>query len=382
MKRIYHLASVLFAAMFLSGITANSQVNDTYFDFSTEGPVGAEETIDNLGNALEVGVKFQVTHMGIINGIHYYSNSSNTGTHVANLWTNAGVNLGTADDGGNNGSGWRYIEFASPVSVSVGVTYVASVFMPSGFYSSTLNYFNGVPPPDRNQIHLLTDAAAQPPGNGLFIQNATSAFPNTSFNASNYWVDIDFSQTFPLPVTLTGFRATTSNSDVLLSWKTETEINNRGFEIQRSNNSSDWYPVKFMNSAGDGSITRNYSYTDNSLAPGLYYYRLKQMDFDGKSTFSTTATATVAGKGKTLLFQNYPNPFSGISTIRFDLTKTQKVKLSIIDMAGREVRVLTNKVSEAGSHQVIIDAANLQKQIYLVRLQTENGILTKSILVE
>jgi hypothetical protein len=383
MKLTQPIASFLFVALLFCGITVHSQVNDTYFDFSTEGPgAPAEETVDNLGNALEVGVKFQVDHMGIINGVHYYSNTSNTGTHVANMWTNAGVNLATADDGGNNGGGWRYIEFASPIAVSVGVVYVVSVFMPSGFYSATNNYFNGVPPPYRNHIQLLSDAAAQPPGNGLFIQNATSAFPTGSFQATNYWVDVDYSMTFPLPVVLSDFRAATNSNDVLLSWKTETESNNRGFEIQRSNNSSDWYPIKFMNSTGDGSITRNYSYPDKGLAPGFYYYRLKQTDFDGKSSFSAIVTATVAGKGKTLLFQNYPNPFSGTSTIRFDLPATQKVKLSIIDMTGREIKVLANKVSEAGSHQVAIDAANLQKQIYLVRLQTENGVLTKSILVE
>ncbi|HLG41049.1 MAG TPA: DUF4082 domain-containing protein [Chitinophagaceae bacterium] len=383
MKRFFYSPAFLLvlAMVLLFGLTAKSQ-GESYFDFGTEFPMGADETIDNSGNALEVGVKFQTDVTGIVRGVHFYKNASNTGTHIANLWTDAGANLATANDGGALGTGWRYIEFAAPVSISPSTTYIVSVFMPTGFYSATINYFNGVPPTIRNNILLLSDAAAQPPGNGVFIQNATSAFPNGSFNAANYWIDLQFQQTFPLPVTLTDFRATTSNSDVLLSWKTETETNNKGFEIQRSNNSSDWYPVKFVNSTGDGSFTRTYSYTDKGLAPGLYYYRLKQLDFDGKSTFSPIATATIAGKGKTLLFQNYPNPFSGTSTIRFDLPTDQMIKLSIIDMTGREVRVLANKLGQAGSHQVTIDAAALQRQIYLVRLQTESGVLTKTILVE
>lgn len=382
MKRFY--TNLLLGAIMLvcAQIPVSAQVNDSYFDFGTEGPVGAEETVDNGGNALEVGFKFQVTHMGVINGIHYYSNASNTGTHVANLWDNGGTNLGTADDGGNNGVGWRYIEFASPVAVSVGTTYVASVFMPTGFYSATNNWFNGVPPTDRHDIHLLTDAAAAPPGNGVYIQNATSAFPNASFQASNYWVDIDFSLTFPLPVTLVDFKAAVSGSNVQLSWKTEIETSNKGFEIQRSNNSADWYPVRFTNSLGDGISIRNYSFTDFSLAPGMYYYRLKQIDIDGKSTYSPIVTASISGKGKTLLFQNYPNPFSATSSIRFDLPSAQKIKLSLIDLTGREVRVLANKVAEAGSHQLTINAAALPKQIYVLRLQTEAGLLTRRIVVQ
>ena len=381
MKRFYK--NLLLGAILVvcAQISAHAQYNDSFFDFNTEGPVGAEEDLDN-GSALEVGIRFRVTHMGIINGIHYYQNANNTGTHVANLWDNTGTNLGTANDGGVNGPGWRYIPFGSPVAVSVGVTYMASVFMPTGHYSATTNFFNGVPLADRHEIHLLTDAEAQPPGNGAYIVNATSAFPNASFQATNYWVDINFTQTFPLPVTLVDFRAAVSGSNVQLNWKTEIETNNKGFEIQRSNNSADWYPVRFTNSLGDGVSIRNYSHTDYSLAPGMYYYRLKQIDIDGKFTFSPIVTATISGKGKTLLFQNFPNPFASTSTIRFDLPSAQKIRLSVVDMTGREVRVLANKLAEAGSHQVTITAATLPKQVLLVRLQTESGVLTRRIVIQ
>jgi len=272
------------------------------------------------------------------------------------------------------------VNLSSAITVTPGNDYVASVFSPTGFYSSTLNSFGGGL--DRTPLLVLSDFDASPPGNGVFIQNPTSAFPNSAFSASNYWVDVEYTPTFPLPVLLSDLKTTTSNNDVAVSWKTSSETNNRGFEIQRSNNNLDWYAVSFVNGAGESTITRNYSYTDKGLAPGLYYYRLKQLDNDGKFKNSSVVTATVSGKGKIVLFQNSPNPFRGSATVRFDLPNAQKVRLSIIDMLGREVRILTDKLSEAGSHLVTVDGTGLSRQLYYIRLQTESGTLTRNMLVE
>jgi hypothetical protein len=109
---------------------------------------------------------------------------------------------------------------------------------------------------------------------------------------------------------------------------------------------------------------------------------LKQVDFDGKSKTSGVVTAAIGGKGQVSLFQNYPNPFSASTSIRFDLPRAQHAKLTLLDVNGREVSVLTNQLSEAGSHVVTLDAGKLMPQFYIVRLQTEDGILTRKILVE
>ena len=118
-----------------------------------------------------------------------------------------------------------------------------------------------------------------------------------------------------------------------------------------------------------------------ALAPGTYYYRLNQKDMDGKSTYSAIVSATISGKGIVSLFQNYPNPFTSITSIRFDLPKRQHARLSLLDMTGRELKVLTDKVGEAGSHVITLDATSFVRQTYLLRLQTDNGIITRKIVV-
>jgi hypothetical protein len=272
-------------------------------------------------------------------------------------------------------------------------TLVASVFSSLGDYASelfgTFNWFtSGTPPNDfgTNPIKVIRtfNSANDPAGNGLYLYLAnptTGAFP-TSVNSNNFWIDLRFQPDFALPVSISDLKATTNNKDVLVSWNTASESNNRGFEIQRSNNGTDWYAINFVNGAGESNSIKNYSYTDKGLAPGTYYYRLKQTDFDGKSKNSEVVTATVSGKGNITLFQNTPNPFSSSTTIRFDLPVAQKIKLSVFDMTGREIKVLADNMSEAGSHLVTLDAAILVRQPYLVRLQTESGVLVKTILVQ
>ena len=189
---------------------------------------------------------------------------------------------------------------------------------------------------------------------------------------------------FALPVTLTDFKAITDNKNVDLTWKTEFEGNNKGFEIQRSNDNSNWYTIGFVNGRGQSSTTQNYTFTDNQLAPGKYFYRLNQVDIDNHARASSIVTATLSGRGKLLLFQNMPNPVrAGLTTlIRYDLPDAQKARLSVLDITGREVKVLSDMKGQAGSHLVSFETAGLAKQLYIIRLQTETEVITKKMLIE
>jgi Domain of unknown function (DUF4082)/Secretion system C-terminal sorting domain len=399
MKRTFYPSTTTFkrfiilfyVVVFLYGVSANAQ---TYtIGFVNPPPAASDPTVDqNDGvlDAIETGVRFRVTQPGTVTGIRFYKGTGVLGTHIGHLWTNNGGTQLASATFSESASGWQ--EVAVSVHIAAGTNFVASVFSSVGDYAAepygSFNWLTYEPPTSPADFGTapikVIRTPNDPAGNGLFLylSNPTSgAFP-TTVNSNNFWIDVRFQPDFSLPVSLSDFRATPTNTDVLVSWKTDHEFYNRGFEIQRSNNGYDWYAVSFVNGAGESTVTKNYSYTDKGLAPGSYHYRLKQSDIDGKNTFSAIVTATVSGKGKVSLFQNFPNPFSGSAKIRFDLPERQHARLTIVDLSGREVKVLTDKLSEAGSHIINLDASNLRPQVYLVTLRTANAVLTKKISVK
>lgn len=138
-------------------------------------------------NAVELGVKFQASVNGKIKGIRFYKGIGNTGTHVGNLWSTSGALLATATFGTETASGWQQVLFATPVPIVAGVTYVASYYAPNGGYAVDANYFASA----RTSGALTALASAASGGNGVFLYGP-SGFPQSSFNAGNYWVDVIF----------------------------------------------------------------------------------------------------------------------------------------------------------------------------------------------
>jgi hypothetical protein len=149
-------------------------------------------------NAVEVGVKFRSDVAGFITGIRFYKGSTNTGTHVGNLWTSAGALLASATFSGETASGWQQVTFASPVAINANTVYVASYFAPNGNYAIDAGYFTaaGV---DNAPIHLLRDGESG--GNGVYSYAVASTFPVSSYQASNYWVDVVFNTSGPADTT-------------------------------------------------------------------------------------------------------------------------------------------------------------------------------------
>ena len=150
------------------------------------GPAGPPAN-DEQGIAL--GMRFRTTQNGFITGIRYYKGSGTTGTHTGHLWTNTGTQLAQATFTNETASGWQQVLFGSPVAVTAGVTYVASYFSPSGDYCATKPYFTQAVV--NGPIRGLADG--EDGANGLYRYTATAAFPNSSFQSSNYWVDVVFS---------------------------------------------------------------------------------------------------------------------------------------------------------------------------------------------
>jgi hypothetical protein len=140
------------------------------------------------GSAVELGVKFRSDVPGSVTGVRFYKGTTTTGTHTGTLWTSTGTKLATATFTGETASGWQKVTFSTPVATTANTVYIVSYHTNVGNYAYTHNTFAtaGV---NNGPLHAL--AAGVSGGNGVYRYGAT-ALPNSSFNSSNYWVDVVF----------------------------------------------------------------------------------------------------------------------------------------------------------------------------------------------
>lgn len=134
-----------------------------------------------------------------------------------------------------------------------------------------------------------------------------------------------------LPVELVDFRAEISGDRVVLRWTTATEINSWIFVIQRSYGSVKYRDIDFVMVEGNSNYLVSYEFSDEPEMNGIIYYRLKQMDVDGKYEFSKTIAISVDGE-----FVFYPNPCNGELYLEYPLI-SDSLCIRIVDMGGRTV---------------------------------------------
>jgi hypothetical protein len=336
---------------------------------------------------IELGVKFKPNTDGTIKAIRFYKNQNNTGTHTGNLWTIDGVNLAQVTFTNETSTGWQEASFATPVAVTAGTTYIASYHNPTGNLSFTSNYFaqnypNG--PAASWAVQAVDNSSLPAPaGNGVYSYGPGSSFPSASANSDNYFVDVVFSNIGTLPVTLLSFSATPKDNHVILRWSTASEINNLGFELQRSiDGNNGWSAIAFVNGAGNSDNTLKYAYTDEKLSARRYYYRLKQIDIDQRFAYSAIVSAVLDGKEAFDLQQNFPNPYRGETIIRFTLPQKTTVNLSIFDMNGRLVKVLVSGSKDSGTHAVTLHSGVLTSGLYYYKLQAGEFSALKKMIVQ
>ena len=220
---------------------------------------------------VEVGVKFSSDVSGSITGLRFYKGSSNTGTHVADLWTSSGTLLKTATFSNETASGWQQVNFSSPVAITAGTTYVASYHTNVGHYADDQNYFSSQY--NSGQLHV-------PANGGVYAYGGAGSFPTQTWNASNYWVDVVFStsSTDSTPPTVTAMNPGNSATGVSI---TTTCMATFSESVQPST-------INFVLKDGAGNVVPStVTYTDTTHTATLTP--------SSALATSTTYTATVSG---------------------------------------------------------------------------------------
>jgi hypothetical protein len=196
------------------------------------------------------------------------------------------------------------------------------------------------------------------------------------YHVGSYFLLDDVNLSDVVPVELISFSASVVKDIVNLSWKTATEVNNLGFNVERSANKIDWEKIAFVQSNQNSTSTISYSYIDKSVSQaGNYYYRLKQIDYDGSYKYSSIVQAGVNLPFIFTLDQNYPNPFNPSTKIQYNLPENSFVSLKVYNTIGQEVAALVNNVVLPGSHEITFDASKLNSGVYFYTLKSGNNFV-------
>ena len=194
---------------------------------------------------------------------------------------------------------------------------------------------------------------------------------------------IDFFGLTVVPVELISFNAEVDVNGIKLQWETATEINNTGFEIERSSDNKAFERIGFIEGKGTTSEKQQYTFLDTDVkGKGKYYYRLKQIDHDGTESYFDVLEVDYAVIPTVFsLSQNYPNPFNPMTTIQFGIPKEVKVTLKVYDALGSEVETIVNEKLEPGYYKYQWNASGFASGVYFYRLTAGNFVSTKKLLL-
>lgn len=195
----------------------------------------------------------------------------------------------------------------------------------------------------------------------------------------NYIDNIRF--TGIVPVELTSFTGAFAGNNVELNWATASELNNMGFEIQRSVNNSDFITIAFIEGNGTTTEQKQYSYTDSKIESRINYsYRLKQLDFNGNYEYSQVINLGFTLPLQFTLEQNYPNPFNPSTSIAYSVPVKSDVTLEVYNLIGQKINTLVQGVVEEGKHTAHLNASTMSSGVYIFKLTAvgENGSLFTS----
>ncbi len=186
----------------------------------------------------------------------------------------------------------------------------------------------------------------------------------------------------PFPVELSSFTAVILNNKVILNWRTETEVANFGFDLERSSDGITFNKIGFIEGNGNSNSPKEYTYSDNvEKLIGKLYYRLKQIDSDGSFSYSQVISVVLGVPAQYGLNQNYPNPFNPSTIISWQMPIRSFVTIKIYDMLGKEVATLINEEKEAGYYSIEFNANEMASGIYFYNISAGEFNLTKKMIL-
>ena len=183
-----------------------------------------------------------------------------------------------------------------------------------------------------------------------------------------------------LPVTLVSLSAKNINGDAVISWTTSTEVNNKGFEVERSFNGRTFSKINFVKGAVNSSVLHNYFVSDNNVFANnntsVIYYRLKQIDLNGKFTYSDVVSVSSDNIEAEDNIKSFPNPFSSHININITAKAESTVNVSIFDIRGQLVNSSSFVANQGEGIYKVENLDGLAGGIYFVRVESNGDVKT------
>jgi len=170
-----------------------------------------------------------------------------------------------------------------------------------------------------------------------------------------------------LPVQLSYFRATVSGNNVKLFWQTQSESNSKHFVVEKSTDGQNFTELATIAANGNSTMSKNYSFVDNDVKAGSYYFRLKQVDVDGRFIYSQTLEETIKGSDRISI---YPNPASKFVIVSHVDAQAED-QITLYSAAGLK---LISKIISAGSIQTQFALSSYPKGSYIFQLSNKSVI--------
>jgi len=254
-----------------------------------------------------------------------------------------------------------------------------------------------------NTARILLNKPAAFPKRSVVISPVGSLQYMTDYVSSQIQDSVDFwgeTRVCDLnwsPVELSSFSVSYQNGDAWLNWRTASETNNFGFQIERSLGTVEkvglslWQPIGFVNGSGTTKEEQHYSFVDENpqsviTEDRIVKYRLRQIDYDGTSELSPVRILAIPLAGTTLeLHQNYPNPVSTSdpnTVISFSLPQPDQIIIDVFDMLGRKRSTLVDKQFQGGSHSIAVETNFLGPGQYMYTLTARNARLVRRFVVQ
>ncbi len=261
-----------------------------------------------------------------------------------------------------NAGGWKTIPFQIPFTYTGGNLAVFVEYLQKGSITGATD------------INWIYEFGTSP--NGFQYTGTTSAISNilSTSNQRRPVLTVGYCAASTLPVTLTYFNAVRKNTNVQLNWTVSTEINNAGFEIQRSKNASYFEALGFIASKAinGNSVTKvDYDYTDTKPLDGKAWYRLKQKDKDGKFTFSTVVLVNNSF-GSLDVVSLYPNPVNDKLTALVNSNANRLARINIQDLTGKKLIEYKQQLT-SGYNTIDMNVAKLAFSMYLLVIELPSG---------